>query len=117
MAEFIVGNSLRKIARKHEFLRQALWRLDFALVWVVVNLSKLLPSDLCARFGQRGGGWIGPRLSATLGLCPHQNAPAASTKLLPAGSKGSSCSRTSTIPTTRKQSFGAATPSAFSASA
>jgi KDO2-lipid IV(A) lauroyltransferase len=62
VAEFIVGNSLRKIARKHEFLRQALWRLDFALVWVIVNLSKRLPIDLSSRFGQRVGSWIGPRL-------------------------------------------------------
>jgi KDO2-lipid IV(A) lauroyltransferase len=62
VAEFIVGNSLRKIARKHEFLRQALWRLDFALVWVIVTLSKLLPIDRGSRFGQRVGGWIGPRL-------------------------------------------------------
>jgi KDO2-lipid IV(A) lauroyltransferase len=60
--EFIVGNSLRNIARKHEFLRQALWRLDFALVWVVVLLSKLLPIDLSSRFGQRFGSWVGPKL-------------------------------------------------------
>ena len=62
MAEFLVGNSLRKVARKHEFLRQLLWRLDFALVWVVFNLSKLLPIDLGSRFGQRFGAWIGPKL-------------------------------------------------------
>ena len=62
MAEFIVGNSLRNIARKHEILRQALWRLDFALVWVIVSMSKMLPIDLGSRFGQRAGGWIGPRL-------------------------------------------------------
>ena len=62
MAEFIIGNSLRRLAREHRFLRQLLWRLDFALVWVVVKLARLMPVDSASRFGDKLGRWIGPRL-------------------------------------------------------
>ena len=62
MAEFIVGHSLRKVAREHEFLRQLLWRIDFLLIWSVVKLARLMPVDTASRFGERVGRWIGPRL-------------------------------------------------------
>lgn len=62
MAEFIVGNSLRKLAREHKFLRQLLWRIDFLLIWSVVKLARLLPVDTASRFGERVGRWIGPKL-------------------------------------------------------
>jgi KDO2-lipid IV(A) lauroyltransferase len=62
VAEFLVGNSLRHIARRHELLRQLLWRIDFVLVWIVFHLSKLLSIDMSSRFGQRVGAWVGPRL-------------------------------------------------------
>ena len=62
MAEFILGNPLRKIARKHRLLQQLLWRLDYGLVWTVVKLARLLPIDTASRFGERVGAWIGPKL-------------------------------------------------------
>jgi KDO2-lipid IV(A) lauroyltransferase len=64
MSEFIVGNPLRKLARKHPALRTVLLRLDFALVWIVKNLSRLLPVDLGSRLGRRIGTFIGPRLAS-----------------------------------------------------
>jgi KDO2-lipid IV(A) lauroyltransferase len=63
VAEFIIGNSLRKQARKYPALRAALWRIDYALVWLLWKVSQLLPVDLSSRFGQRMGRIIGPRLS------------------------------------------------------
>ena len=62
MAEFILGNSLRNLARKHRFLRAALWRLDFVFVWLIVKLCRLLPIDTASRFGNRVGSWVGPKL-------------------------------------------------------
>ena len=62
MAEFIVGNPLRKIAREHDTLRHVLWRVDYALVWLLHRLLKVLPIDLSSRVGDRLGRWIGPRL-------------------------------------------------------
>ncbi|MCB1704313.1 MAG: hypothetical protein KDI17_05590 [Halioglobus sp.] len=62
MAEFIVGNPLRKWARDHRLLREALWRLDFVLVWSITRLARLLPVDTASRFGDRLGRWIGPKL-------------------------------------------------------
>ena len=62
VAEFIVGNSLRKVAREHRFLQRMLWRLDFALVWLLANAFRLLPIDRASRLGERIGSWIGPRL-------------------------------------------------------
>ena len=64
MAEFIVGNPLRNLARKHRFLRLLLWRLDFAFIWLVLKMSQLLPIDMSSRFGDRVGAWVGPRLKA-----------------------------------------------------
>ena len=62
MAEFIVGNPLRKVARRHPWLQRALWRIDFALVWVLVKLFALVPVDRASRIGERVGRWVGPRL-------------------------------------------------------
>jgi KDO2-lipid IV(A) lauroyltransferase len=62
VAEFIVGSPLRKWARDHRLLRQALWRLDFAMVWVVAKVAQLLPIDTASRLGNRIGRWIGPRM-------------------------------------------------------
>lgn len=62
MAEFIVGNSLRKLAREHSWLQRALWRLDFALVWLVAWLARRMPIDTASRFGERLGRWIGPKM-------------------------------------------------------
>ena len=62
MAEFILGSPLRKLARKHRPLQQLLWRLDFALVWLLVKAFSLLPIDFASRLGQRVGVVIGPRM-------------------------------------------------------
>ena len=62
MAEFIVGNSLRKLAREHRFLQRALWRLDFALVSLVVWLARRMSIDTASRFGERLGRWVGPKM-------------------------------------------------------
>lgn len=62
MAEFIIGNSLRRLAREHRFLRALLWRLDFLLIWLIIKLARLLPVDVASRFGSRVGRWIGPKL-------------------------------------------------------
>ncbi len=62
MAEFIIGNPLRKLARQYQPLRQLLWWLDFVLVWVLLTVYKLLPVDAASRMGERVGAWIGPRL-------------------------------------------------------
>ena len=62
MAEFIVGNSLRKLAREHRFLQRLLWRLDYALIWLVVWLARRLPVDAASRFGGRVGAWAGSRM-------------------------------------------------------
>lgn len=62
MAEFIVGNPLRKLARKHPFLQRLLWRVDYALVWLVAWLARRLPIDAASRYGEKVGTWIGPRL-------------------------------------------------------
>ena len=55
---------MRKLARRHQLLQRALWRLDFILVWGVVKLARLLPIDAASRFGNRVGTFIGPRLKA-----------------------------------------------------
>ena len=62
MAEFIVGNSLRKLARDYPLLQRALWRVDYALVWLVTWLARRLPIDAASRYGERVGSWIGPML-------------------------------------------------------
>lgn len=60
MPEFIVGNPLRKIAREHEFLRRLLWRVDFALIWTLLTLFRLLPVEWASTLGARAGAVIGP---------------------------------------------------------
>ena len=62
MAEFIVGNSMRKLAREHPFLQRMLWRVDYALIWLVARLARLLPIDAASRFGEKVGAFVGPRL-------------------------------------------------------
>jgi KDO2-lipid IV(A) lauroyltransferase len=62
MAEFIVGDSLSKLAREYRFLQRLLWRLDYALVWSLTSLFRLLPIDAASRLGARVGAWIGPRM-------------------------------------------------------
>jgi len=64
VAELIVGNPFRKLARKHPLLRNVLLWLDFALLWMVKHLSLLLPVDLGSRLGRRIGASLGPRLSS-----------------------------------------------------
>ncbi|MFT4613045.1 MAG: KDO2-lipid IV(A) lauroyltransferase [Bacteroidia bacterium] len=60
MAEFIIGNPLRKMAREHEPLRQFLWRLDYGLLWLLEKSLKALPIDLSSRMGARIGRFVGP---------------------------------------------------------
>ncbi|MCB1676123.1 MAG: hypothetical protein KDI01_07520, partial [Halioglobus sp.] len=62
MAEFILGNAMRKLARRNRPLRQLLWRLDFALIWLLVKCFRALPIDTASRCGERVGAWIGPKL-------------------------------------------------------
>ena len=62
MAEFIVGNSLRKLAREHPLLQRLLWRLDYAFIWLLIWLARRMPIDAASRFGEKVGAWIGPKL-------------------------------------------------------
>ena len=62
MAEFIVGNSIRGLARKHSFLRNFLWRLDYVLIWTLIKVFTLIPIDRASRMGDRVGRWVGSRL-------------------------------------------------------
>lgn len=59
MPDFIVGNPLRRIARKHDFLRRLLWRVDFALIWSLLALFRLLPVEWASSIGAKGGTIIG----------------------------------------------------------
>lgn len=76
MAEFIVGNPLRKLARKHRFLRLLLWRLDFVFVWLLLKLAKLLPIDAASRFGDRVGSWVGQRMASKTAIFRNNMATA-----------------------------------------
>ena len=60
MAEFLIGNSLRNVARRHNWLRQLLWALDYALIASVLAIYKILPLDTASRLGYRFGRLIGP---------------------------------------------------------
>jgi KDO2-lipid IV(A) lauroyltransferase len=71
VAEFIIGNPLRKVARKHNLLKQTLWRVDFALIWLITKLSRLLPVDTASRFGSQVCIFIGPRLKKKSALFRH----------------------------------------------
>jgi Kdo2-lipid IVA lauroyltransferase/acyltransferase len=76
MSEFILGNSVRKLARKYPLLQQSLLRLDFAMVWLVAKLARLLPIDAASRFGERVGRWIGPKLTEKSAKFRHNMATA-----------------------------------------
>jgi KDO2-lipid IV(A) lauroyltransferase len=62
VAEFIIGNPVRNLARRHEPLRQLLWRLDYAMLWLLQKLLQALPVDASSRLGERIGRWVGPRM-------------------------------------------------------
>lgn len=62
LAEFIVGNALRKLAREHNFLRDLLWRVDFTLIWLLIKFFGIIPVDTASRIGDRIGRWVGARL-------------------------------------------------------
>jgi len=62
VAEFIVGNPLRKMARDREWLRQVLWRVDFGIIWLLGQFCRLLPIDTASRLGNAVGCWIGPMM-------------------------------------------------------
>jgi KDO2-lipid IV(A) lauroyltransferase len=62
MPEFMVGKPLRKIARRHEFLRRALWRMDYVLVWSLVSVFRLLPVEWASGLGAAAAAVIGPMM-------------------------------------------------------
>lgn len=62
LAEFILGSSLRKLARENGRLQTLLWWLDFAFIWLLIKLFALLPVDTASALGARIGRWIGPKL-------------------------------------------------------
>lgn len=62
MAEYILGNPLRKLARERRVLQRLLWRLDYGFVWLLVKLFTLVPLDTASRLGERVGAFVGPRL-------------------------------------------------------
>jgi KDO2-lipid IV(A) lauroyltransferase len=64
LAEFIVGNPLRNLAREHRFLRNLLWRVDYLLVSLIAWLARRLPIDTASRFGSRVGAWVGPKMKS-----------------------------------------------------
>lgn len=60
MAEFLIGSPLRNVARRHHWLRQLLWWLDYALIGSLLALFRLLPLDTASRAGERVGRLLGP---------------------------------------------------------
>jgi KDO2-lipid IV(A) lauroyltransferase len=62
VAQFILGNAIGKTAEKHKSLQQLLWRIDFAVVWLLIKMFALLPIDTASALGRRLGQLIGPRL-------------------------------------------------------
>jgi len=50
---------LRRIAREREFLRRLLWRVDFALIWSLLTLFRLLPVEWASTLGAKLGAIIG----------------------------------------------------------
>jgi len=60
LTDFLAGYPLRKIARKHEFLRRLLWRVDFALIWGLLAVFRLLPVEWASSLGAKAGVIIGP---------------------------------------------------------
>ncbi len=63
MAQFIIGNALGKTAQNNRLLQSTLWRLDYAMIWLLIKLFGLLPVDTASRMGNRLGRIIGPQLS------------------------------------------------------
>ena len=53
---------MRKLAREKGWLQNLLWRLDFAVIWLLSKLFSLLPVDTASRLGARIGRWTGPKL-------------------------------------------------------
>jgi KDO2-lipid IV(A) lauroyltransferase len=68
MSEFIIGHPLRNVARKRPALAQLLWRIDFAFMWVLIALFRLLPIDIASRFGDRLGRWLGKLMKRKSGM-------------------------------------------------
>jgi KDO2-lipid IV(A) lauroyltransferase len=62
VAQFILGNAIGKTAEKHKSLQQLLWRIDFAVVWLLIKMFGLLPIDTASKLGRHLGQLIGPRL-------------------------------------------------------
>lgn len=62
MAQFIIGNTLGKIADRHQGLQKFLWRIDFVAVWLLVRVFGLLPVDAASSLGKHFGRLAGPRL-------------------------------------------------------
>ena len=63
MAEFIIGNSLRGVARRRPMLRKLLWVIDYVFVWTLIKLYSLLPVDLASNLGYRVGRFVGPLMT------------------------------------------------------
>jgi len=53
---------MRRLAREYPLLQRALWRVDYAFVWLVTWLARRMPIDAASRYGEKVGSWIGPRL-------------------------------------------------------
>lgn len=62
MAQFILGNAIGKTAEKHKSLQLLLWRIDFALVWLLIKFFALIPVDRASKLGRYLGHLIGPRM-------------------------------------------------------
>jgi KDO2-lipid IV(A) lauroyltransferase len=62
VTEFIVGNSIRRWARRHRPLRALLWRLDYGVIWLMSKLAMILPTDTASRLGHAIGTFFGPLL-------------------------------------------------------
>lgn len=68
MSSFIIGHPLRNLARKHPLLAKLLWRLDFALMWLLVAAFRCLPVDTASRFGDRMTRWLGTFMKRKTGM-------------------------------------------------
>jgi KDO2-lipid IV(A) lauroyltransferase len=68
LAEFIFGNALRKKARKNSWLCDLLWRIDFAVIWILATSFRALPVDSASRLGARVCRIIGSRMTRKSGI-------------------------------------------------
>jgi KDO2-lipid IV(A) lauroyltransferase len=59
MSAFVIGHSLRNVARKYPLLAKLLWRLDFIFVWLMIATFRCFPIDTASRFGSRVMRWLG----------------------------------------------------------